>query len=79
MKIAAAAVVNLLRKFPGPRGPNTVWLAPPKAAPIPAPLPACRSTIRMRETATATCTTINGTYNHTGNVLPLLKQHDLRE
>jgi hypothetical protein len=40
-------------------------------------LPACRSTIRIRATATTTCTTINGTYNHTANALPLLKGHDL--
>jgi hypothetical protein len=28
--------------------PKTVWLEPPKAAPMPAPLPCCRSTIETR-------------------------------
>lgn len=40
MKMIAAATVTLLRKVPGPRLPNTVWLDPPNAAPISAPLPA---------------------------------------
>ena len=37
-----------------PPGPNTVWDAPPKAAPMSAPLPRCKSTmeIRMLETIT---------------------------
>ena len=37
----AVMTVNLLRKFAGPRLPNTVWLEPPNAAPISAPLPDC--------------------------------------
>jgi hypothetical protein len=40
IKMIAAATVTLLRNVPGPRLPNTVWLDPPKAAPISAPLPA---------------------------------------
>ena len=39
MKTAATTTVNLLRKFAGPRLPKTVWLDPPKAAPISAPFP----------------------------------------
>ena len=35
----AVMTVNLLRKLAGPRLPKTVWLEPPKAAPISAPLP----------------------------------------
>ena len=54
IKMHAAAAVNLPRKLPGPRGPKTVWLAPPKAAPSSAPFPACKSTMRMRATATMT-------------------------
>jgi len=77
IKTPAATVVNLLRKFPGPRGPKTVWLAPPKAAPMPAPLPACKRTIRIRATATTTCTTTNGTYNHTAKASFLPKHYDL--
>lgn len=41
MNTKAVMTVNLLRKFAGPRLPNTVWLEPPKAAPISAPLPDC--------------------------------------
>ena len=42
MKTIATTTVNLLRKFAGPRLPNTVWLEPPNAAPISAPLPDCK-------------------------------------
>ena len=41
MNTKAVMTVNLLRKFAGPRLPNTVWLEPPNAAPISAPLPDC--------------------------------------
>src|SRR5438105_10772390 len=41
IKIVAATAVSLLRKVPAPREPKTVWLEPPKAAPISAPLPDC--------------------------------------
>ena len=41
MKIVAATAVILLRKVPAPRDPKTVWLEPPKAAPISAPFPDC--------------------------------------
>jgi hypothetical protein len=66
IKMLAAAVVSFPRKLPGPRGPNTVWLAPPNADPIPAPLPACKRTIRTRATATRIWSTTSGTYNQTG-------------
>jgi hypothetical protein len=39
IKTNAVTTVNLLKKFAGPRLPNTVWLDPPNAAPISAPLP----------------------------------------
>jgi hypothetical protein len=39
MKTTAAAVVTLLRKVAAPLLPKSVWLDPPKAAPISAPLP----------------------------------------
>jgi hypothetical protein len=79
IKIPAAAVVSLPRKLPGPRGPNTVWLAPPNAAPMPAPLPACNSTTRISAMATKTCITTNGTYSQTGTLLPPLERHKLCE
>jgi len=79
IKMPAAAVVSLPRKLPGPRGPNTVWLAPPNAAPMPAPFPACKRTIRTKATATITWITTSGTYSQTGNSLPPLKRHSLRE
>ena len=50
----AVMTVNLLKKFAGPRLPNTVWLDPPKAAPISAPLPDCSkiAPIMSRQTIT---------------------------
>jgi hypothetical protein len=47
MKTMATAAVTFPRKVPAPLEPNTVWLEPPKAAPMFAPLPACKSTIRI--------------------------------
>jgi hypothetical protein len=54
MKRIAATAVSLARKGAAPVEPKTVWLDPPKAAPIPAPLPCCKSTmqIKARETIT---------------------------
>jgi hypothetical protein len=48
MKTAAATVVNFVRKVAAPPLPNTVWLDPPKAAPILAPFPVCKRTIKIR-------------------------------
>ena len=39
MKTTAATVVTLFRKVAAPLLPKSVWLDPPKAAPISAPLP----------------------------------------
>ena len=52
MKMIAAAVVSLCKKLAGPRLPKTVWLEPPKAAPMLAPLPVWSRmmAIRARET-----------------------------
>jgi hypothetical protein len=55
IKITAAAVVIFVKNEPAPPPPNTVWLEPPKAAPISAPLPFCRRTIRMRAKHTTIC------------------------
>jgi hypothetical protein len=38
-KRTAAPIVSLLKNVAAPRLPNTVWLDPPKAAPMSAPLP----------------------------------------
>ena len=48
MKMIATAAVIFPRKVPAPLEPKTVWLDPPKAAPMLAPLPACSKTIRTR-------------------------------
>jgi len=40
IKMTAATVVNFERNPIAPALPKTVWLAPPKAAPISAPFPA---------------------------------------
>jgi len=50
----AAAAVSFAKKGAAPVLPNTVWLDPPKAAPMPAPLPCCRSTIKIRAKQTKT-------------------------
>ncbi len=39
MKIVAVTAVSLPRNVLAPRAPKTVWLDPPKAAPISAPFP----------------------------------------
>ena len=48
MKIIAAATVILCRKGVAPALPKTVWLEPPKAAPILAPLPFWSNTIMIK-------------------------------
>jgi hypothetical protein len=45
IKITAVATVILLRKGVAPLLPKTVWLEPPKAAPMLAPFPFCSRTI----------------------------------
>jgi hypothetical protein len=55
IKTAATTVVIFPKKVPGPLLPKTVWLDPPKAAPMLAPLPACKSTTRIRMTHTTIC------------------------
>lgn len=62
MKMMAAAAVILVRKFPAPLGPNRVWLAPPKIAPIEAPFPVCRSTTRIKTRAIKTWTMLRRMY-----------------
>ena len=57
-KIAAAAV-NLARKGVAPELPKKVWLAPPKAAPMPAPRPDCSNTMKINARA--------NDYMHDGN------------
>jgi hypothetical protein len=55
MKMTAAAVVILVKKEDAPAPPKTVWLEPPKAAPISAPLPFCKRTISISEMHTTIC------------------------
>jgi hypothetical protein len=54
IKRMAATAVSFAKKGAAPVLPNTVWLEPPKAAPIPAPLPCCNSTINIRARQTRT-------------------------
>jgi hypothetical protein len=54
IKITAVATVILLRKGVAPVLPKTVWLEPPKAAPMLAPFPFCNSTIMTRAIQTTT-------------------------
>jgi hypothetical protein len=53
MNITAAATVILCRKDAAPELPKTVWLEPPKAAPMLAPFPFWSKTIMMRAMQTA--------------------------
>jgi hypothetical protein len=54
IKITAAATVILLKKEVAPVLPKTVWLEPPKAAPMLAPFPFCKSTIMTSAIQTTT-------------------------
>ena len=55
MKIAAAAVVNLVRKFAPPELPKTVWLEPPvRDALASAPFPDWMRTTRIKRTQVVT-------------------------
>ena len=62
MKIMAAPVVILVKNGAGPAPPNTVWDAPPNAAPISAPFPVWSSTINMSAMHTMTWTRTNKAY-----------------
>src|SRR5436309_10584877 len=62
IKIVAATAVILLRKVPAPREPKTVWLEPPKAAPISAPLPDCSRMTPTMIKATRICTMVKTMY-----------------
>jgi len=59
IKIMATAAVIFPRKVPAPLEPKTVWLDPPKAAPIFAPLPACSKTIRIKVIQAKMCMMVN--------------------
>ena len=48
IKTMATMAVSLARNGAAPVEPKTVWLDPPKAAPMPAPLPCCKSTMETR-------------------------------
>jgi hypothetical protein len=52
MNTTAEIVVSFERKVAAPRLPNSVWLEPPKAAPISAPLLLCIRTINIRKKQT---------------------------
>ena len=54
MNRIAATAVSLAKNGAAPVLPKTVWLEPPKAAPMPAPLPCCSSTIKIRASETMT-------------------------
>ena len=54
IKSMATMAVSLARNGAAPVEPKTVWLEPPKAAPMPAPLPCCRSTMETRASDTIT-------------------------
>jgi hypothetical protein len=59
IKIMATAAVIFPRKVPAPLEPKTVWLDPPKAAPIFAPLPACSKTIKIKVIQAKMCMMVN--------------------
>jgi hypothetical protein len=58
IKRMAMPVVIFPRKLAGPLLPKTVWLDPPKAAPMLAPFPACRRMTRIRTTQAIICTIV---------------------
>src|SRR5438132_11913472 len=80
IKISAATAVILLRNVPAPREPKTVWLEPPKAAPISAPLPDCSRMTPTMTKATRICTITKAMYmltllGDTPDAENLSKQH----
>jgi hypothetical protein len=62
IKSIATPAVIFPKKVPAPEEPKTVWLDPPKAAPMSAPLPAWRSTIRIKTRQATICKIINNAY-----------------
>jgi hypothetical protein len=58
IKITAVATVILLKKGVAPVLPNTVWLEPPKAAPMLAPFPFCNRTIITSAIQTTTWSSV---------------------
>ena len=54
IKRMATIAVSLAKNGAAPVEPKTVWLDPPKAAPMPAPLPCCKSTMETRARDTMT-------------------------
>jgi hypothetical protein len=54
MNTTATAVVIFPSRVPGPELPKSVWLEPPKAAPMLAPLPRWSSTMMIRKIQTMT-------------------------
>lgn len=62
IKSIATPAVIFPKKVPAPDEPKTVWLEPPKAAPMSAPLPACRSTIRIKTRQIKICKIIKNAY-----------------
>ena len=49
MKAIAVPAVSLVKKLPAPLEPKSVWLPPPKTAPMSAPLPVWSSTTTIRK------------------------------
>jgi hypothetical protein len=70
MNTMAAATVTFCMNGVAPELPKTVWLEPPKAAPMLAPLPFCNNTIIIRAMQTRMCknmriSCIDSTYPYT--------------
>jgi hypothetical protein len=63
IKSIATPAVIFPKKVPAPEEPKTVWLEPPKAAPMSAPLPAWRSTIKIKTRQIKICKIIKNVYN----------------
>jgi hypothetical protein len=58
MNRIAAKAVNLARNGVAPELPKKVWLAPPKAAPMPAPRPDWSNTMKINARLTTICTMV---------------------
>jgi hypothetical protein len=54
MKAIAVPVVSFVIRLPAPLEPKSVWLPPPKTAPMSAPLPVCSRTTTARNTHATT-------------------------
>src|SRR5688572_21176983 len=79
MNAIAVPVVSFVSRLPAPPDPKSVWLPPPKTAPMSAPFPVCSSTTTIRKRHANTWITGTMYPTKTSAILLLLEPHDADE